>query len=171
MGRKVLWVLAALAALGLMASAWAGAKARRHASVAATKGACELTGTANISPGLTTATHPIGFSFTGKLAQCKGVTGVTGGTVSASGTGTGACTGNATAGTGTISWNTGQQSSFSFSTAGNGVVVRVTGKIASGAFAGLPVKAELVFYTGSPQKCVSGGLPAASFAGPASLGV
>jgi hypothetical protein len=163
MVRKVLCVVVAGATLGLIAPAGSGA--------AATKGACTLTGAAAISPGLTTSTHPITYSFNGKLGSCQNLGTAKSGTVSASGSGTGACSGNSTSGSGTITWSNGQRSGLSFTTAGTGVLVRVTGTITSGAFAGTPIKAALLFYTTSPQKCVSGGLPAASFAGPATIGV
>ena len=171
MGRTVLCLAAAAGILVVGAPTGAGAKAKHHRAVAATKGGCALQGAAQINPGLTTAAHPINFGFTGKLTQCKGVTGVTGGTVTATGAGSGSCSGNTTSGTAKITWNTGQTSTLGFTTNGKGVVVLVNGTISSGLFAGLKVKADLVFYTASPQKCALGGLTAASFAGPATLGV
>jgi hypothetical protein len=137
----------------------------------ASAGACALQGAAKIPSGLTTKTKPINYTFTGKLSQCKGVTGFTGGTVTASGSGTGSCTGNKTSGTATIRWANGQTSGLSYTTNGTGTVVRVAGKFTSGAFAGQKLSANLLFYTAQVAKCNSpGGLTAASFAGPATLG-
>src|SRR3954452_9144134 len=78
---------------------------------AATKGTCALQGKANIPQGLTTTAKAIDFAFSGSLSNCKGVTGITKGTVTASGAGTGSCSGNTTSGSATITWNTGQTSS------------------------------------------------------------
>jgi hypothetical protein len=156
------WVLAALVAAVVVLPGSAGAA----------QGGCVLQGTASIPAGLTLTNKPISFSFTGKLTNCKGVKGVTGGTVTASGSGTGSCGGNTTSGSATIRWNTGQTSSLGFTTNGKGVVVIVQGTISSGLFAGTKVKSGLAFYTTKAAQCNSaGGLKAASFAGPATLGV
>src|SRR4051794_16468455 len=66
---------------------------------AATTGACKLSGQANVSPGLTTATKAISFGFTGTFSNCQGTGKVKKGTVTASGSGTGSCSGNSTSGT------------------------------------------------------------------------
>ena len=95
---------------------------------AATTGACTLAGTASVTPGLKTANQAITYTFTGKFSNCKGTGKVTSGTVSASGKGTGSCSGNTTTGTASVRWNTGQTSALSFSTKGTGALVNVTGK-------------------------------------------
>jgi hypothetical protein len=136
---------------------------------ASAAGGCALTGTANITPGLTTTTKAIGFGFTGKLGSCQGV-GPKKGTVTATGSGTGSCSGNTTNGTATIRWANGKTSALNFSTSGTGVLVTVKGKITSGLNAGQQIKAYLLFYTASPQLCLTTGLPSASFAGPATIG-
>jgi hypothetical protein len=167
----MLCLVVAAGSLVVGVSSVAGATSKARTRAAAIRGACTLQGAANISPGLTTKAQPISFGFTGKLGSCQGLTGVKSGTVTASGSGTGSCSGNSTAGTATISWNNGQSSTLAFTTKGTGVVVQVAGKITSGLFVGLPVKAELLFYTLSPQKCATVGLTSASFAGPATVGV
>jgi hypothetical protein len=141
-------------------------------SPASAAGACALQGAASIPSGLTTKTKPINYTFSGKLSNCQGVKGYTGGTVSASGSGTGSCTGNKTSGKATIKWNNGQTSALSYTTNGTGTVITVAGKFTSGAFAGQKLSADLLFYTVHPEKCnTAAGLTAASFAGPATLGV
>jgi hypothetical protein len=163
MYRRGICVAAVVAAVALMAPAGA---------TSAGKGGCALAGVAKITPGLTTTTKPISFSFTGDLSNCAQLGAIKSGKVTASGTGTGSCSGNATHGTGTIRWNTGASSSFTFTTSGTGVLVPVAGKFTSGQFAGKPLQAALVFYTTSPQKCTTAaGLPTAKFAGPSTVGV
>jgi hypothetical protein len=164
MVRRLL-VTAALAAVAVVVVVPGGAGAATH-------GACVLTGKADIPQGLTTKAKAITFGFTGKFGSCQGVTGVKSGTVSANGAGTGSCVGNNTSGSATVHWNNGQYSGLSFTTAGNGVIVRVTARFTSGLFAGTNAKAVLLFYTTTPQACnTPAGLKAASFAGPAELGV
>jgi hypothetical protein len=137
---------------------------------AATTGACTLAGTANVTPGLKTATQSISYTFTGKFSNCKGTGAVTSGTVSASGHGTGSCSGNTTTGTASVKWNTGATSALSFSTKGTGALVNVTGKFTSGKFAGLKASANLVFSTTKPQLCTSTGLTNPNFNGDARVG-
>jgi hypothetical protein len=163
MVRRLL-VAAALAAVGIVLVVPGGAGAATH-------GACLLQGKASIPQGLTTKTKPIGFSFSGAFTQCQGVAGIKSGAVTASGSGTGSCTGNNTAGSATVHWNNGQVSGLSFTTAGNGVIVRVTARFTSGLFAGSNAKAVLLFYTTTPQACnTATGLKAASFVGPSEIG-
>ena len=138
---------------------------------AATTGACTLAGTANVTPGLKTANQAITYTFTGKFSNCKGTGKVTSGTVSASGKGTGSCSGNTTTGTASIRWNTGQTSALSFSTKGTGALVNVTGKFTSGLFAGSKANANLVFSTSQPQLCLSTGLKNPNFNGDARIGI
>jgi hypothetical protein len=138
---------------------------------AATTGACTLAGSASVTPGLKTSTQSISYTFTGKFSNCKGTGRVTSGTVSASGKGTGSCSGNKTTGTASVRWNTGTTSSISFSTSGTGPYLTVTGKVTSGTFAGSKVGANLVFSTTQPQLCLSTGLRNPNFNGAAHIGI
>ena len=141
-------------------------------SSAATTGGCLLQGTANLTPGLTKTAKPTTYTFTGKFSNCKGTGKVTGGTVTASGSGTASCTANTTSGTATVSWNNGTTSTIGFTTKGTGTLVQVAGSFTSGTFAGSKAKAELAFYTLTPQACNTvTGLPKASFIGPSTVGV
>ena len=57
-------------------------------------------------------------------------------------------------------------------TKGTGTLVQVAGSFTSGTFAGSKAKAELAFYTLTPQACNTvTGLPKASFIGPSTVGV
>jgi hypothetical protein len=157
-------VAAALAAVAVVVLVPGGAGAATH-------GVCVLSGKASIPAGLTTKTKPISYTFTGQFANCQGVAGFKSATVSASGSGTGSCTGNNTAGSATAHWNNGQTSGLTFTTKGYGVIVVVTARFTSGAFAGSNAKSVLLFYTTTPQACnTAAGLKAASFIGPAELG-
>ena len=140
---------------------------------AATQGGCVLKGTANLTPGLTATAKPTSYTFSGTFSNCKG-TGVTvkSGNVTASGSGSSSCTANTTAGTASVTWNTGQTSTISFTTAGKGTVVQVVGTFTGGLFAGSKAKSQLLFYTTTPQACnTAGGLTKASFEGPSEIGV
>ena len=133
---------------------------------------CQLTGVAKLSPGLSTSSKATKYTFTGKFSNCKGTGKVTGGTVTASGSGTASCTANTTSGTATVSWNNGTTSTIGFTTKGTGTLVQVAGSFTSGTFAGSKAKAELAFYTLTPQACNTvTGLPKASFIGPSTVGV
>jgi hypothetical protein len=158
-------VTAALAAIAVVVLVPGGAGA-------ATTGACLLGGKANIPAGLTTKAKPISYTFSGAFSNCKGTGAVKSGAVSASGSGTGSCTGNTTAGSANVTWNTGQTSTISFTTKGTGLLVQVTGTFTGGLFAGSKAKAFLLFYTTTPQACnTPAGLKTANFNGPATVGV
>jgi hypothetical protein len=160
MFRKAGVVAAVVTAVGLASAPGASAA-----------GGCVLKGAADISQGLTTTQKPINYTFSGTVTNCKGVPGLKKGTINASGSGTGACTGNKTSGLATINWSTGQTSGISYTTNGTGVFVRVAGRVISGVLAGQKVSASLLFYTAQAAQCNSaGGLHVAQFAGPATLG-
>jgi hypothetical protein len=163
MFKRLLLAAAALVALVAIAAP-AG-------SNAATRGGCKLDGKAKVTPGLTTKTKAISYTFSGSLSSCQGTGKVKSGTITASGSGTGSCSGNTTTGSATITWNTGQTSAVKFSTKGTGPYVAVTGRITSGLFAGSTANANLLFYTATPQACTTaGGLTSPSFTGVAHIG-
>jgi len=149
------------AAGALMLSLWTAAPAQ-----AAGNATCSISGTAHFTPGLTTTARAVSYTFGGKAANCSSsVKTLKGGTISASGSGAKlSCTGGNSAGTGTIAWNNGTVSGFSFTTSGSGPEVKVAGKVTSGQFAGLTLTAVLAFAA-NPAQCTSGGVASASFNG------
>jgi hypothetical protein len=158
----LLAVLAGGSALGVVDSS--AASVGQH-------GVCVLAGKASISPGLTTKSHSISYTFSGSLKNCKStVSNITSGSVSASGSGTGSCAQSATHGTGTIHWNNGTTSYLSFTTTGVGALLEVAGKVTSGEFAGINTKAALIFQATPTQCTTSTGVTNPSFTGPAELG-
>ena len=161
--KRMLLAAAALATLVAIAAP--------SGSSAATRGACNLSGSANVTPGLTTKKQAISYTFSGSLSSCQGTGKVKSGAITASGSGTGSCSGNATNGTASITWNTGQTSALTFSTKGTGPYLAVTGRITSGLFAGSKANANLLFYTSTPQACTTAsGLTDPSFTGAAHIG-
>jgi hypothetical protein len=134
---------------------------------------CTLNGAATFSKPLKLAQTANSYTFTGKLTNCVLGGAIKTANVSASGSGKTGCSGNSTKGTATLSWNTGQSSSFSFSTTGVGNIVVVQGTITSGKFAGQKAKALLAFTTTTPSadKCATTGVNKANFSGQAELGV
>src|SRR2546421_12222075 len=94
---------------------------------AATVGGCSISGSAHFTPGLKTAAQAVSYTFSGKLSNCKNNTDktATSSTVSASGSGAKvSCSGGGTSGSGTLAWNNGKTSSFTFTTARAGNVVK-----------------------------------------------
>lgn len=165
--------LATAAVLGLSISgAAAHARHARHSTkvAAPAKGGCVLKGTAFFSPGLLTRAQGVSYTFSGTLGSCQGTAGVKSGSVNASGSGSLSCANGSSSGSATISWNTGTTSSLSFTTTSAGALTLVSGRITGGQFAGSATHALIAFSTSTPTKCVSGGLPSASFTGPSTLG-
>ena len=151
---------AAAAALVLLIPGGGGAGA-------ATAGGCKVAGTAHFSPGLKTAKTAVSYTFSGSLTNCKNNTDMTAtsGTVSASGSGPSVgCTGGNTSGTGSVNWNNGKSSTFSFTTTGAANVVKVTGKFTSGLLAGAALNSVLAFNA-SPLLCNGAGVTSAPFNG------
>src|SRR5437764_5189506 len=126
-----------IAAIALVVVSITGATARTHARhrlgvSAATHGACLLKGTANFTPGLTTTAKAESYTFSGTFSSCKGVTGITSGTVSASGAGNLSCGSGSSTGSATVSWNNGTSSTISFSTTSAAAGTVVQGTFTSG---------------------------------------
>jgi hypothetical protein len=118
--------------------------------------ACQLAGTATLTPGLKVTPATVKYTFKGTLTGCRSSnTSITSGTVTATGGGTNvSCGGGITNGKATIAWNTGTKSVLSFQTTGLAASVTVTGTVASGQFAGSPIAAQLVFQA-NPTLCNS----------------
>jgi hypothetical protein len=139
-------------------------------AAAATHGACLLSGTASFSPGLKATASSQTYTFSGSFSNCQGVSGITGGSVSASGSGSLGCGNGSSSGTAVVNWNDGSSSTIAFTTTSAAAATEVAGTVSSGTFAGLAAKAVIAFSTASPQLCATTGLPAANFNGPAEIG-
>jgi hypothetical protein len=152
-----------MASLGVFAISITGASAATH-------GACVLSGTANFSPGLKATAAAQSYTFTGSFSNCEGVSGITGGSVTASGSGSLGCASGSSSGTAIVDWNNGTTSTIPFTTTTAADATEVKGTVSSGTFAGLAAKAAIAFTTSSPQLCATTGLPSAAFKGPAEIG-
>ena len=139
---------------------------------AAQEGAvCELAGSASFSPGLSTTSQGFTFAFNGTLANCQSsVTGLTGATITASGSGSGTCANSTAAGTATVTWNDGTISAVTFTTTGAGALVVVSETVTSGHFAGDSGDAQLAFQPASGQDCATVPVTSATFDGPSEIG-
>jgi hypothetical protein len=139
-------------------------------AAAATHGACVLSGSASFSPGLKATASAQTYTFSGSFGNCKGVSGITSGSVSASGSGSLGCGNGSSSGTANVTWNDGSTSTISFTTTSAAAATEVKGTVTSGTFAGLAAKAVIAFSTSTPQLCATTGLPSANFTGPAEIG-
>ena len=147
MSRKLLLVLStgALAAAGLFTSG--AAKASTGASSTPSGGACQLTGNANFTPGLTGTSGSFTYGFTGKLTSCQSSdSSVTSGSVEAGQvltvgtstyqepipTGTGSCANGTTQGTAIVTWNNGKHTVETYTTTSAGALVVLQGSVSPG---------------------------------------
>jgi len=160
--RRVISIVG-MAVVGVFAISITGASAATH-------GVCVLSGTANFSPGLKATASPLSYTFTGSFGNCQGVSGITSGSVSASGSGSLGCANGSSSGTAIVNWSNGTASTIPFTTTSAAAVTEVKGTVSSGTFAGLAAKAVIAFTTSSPQLCATTGLPSAAFKGPAEIG-
>ena len=132
-----LLLLGACAAMVLSFATMTSAQAADNAT-------CKLNGTAQFTPGLKTAKQAVHYTFSGKATNCNSTI--------------------KNLKSGSIAWNTGQVSSFSFTTSGAGAVVTVKGTVTSGAFAGRKLTAVLAFVA-NPAQCNGAGVTSAPFNG------
>lgn len=157
----------ALVALG-------GVGARGVALTASTPpyGACELTGSASFTPGLTGTPKAEAYSFKGALSNCHGSNSkITRGTVYATGSGSLACAGGTGHGNATVTWNTGQKTYVKFSTTSAAAATAINGSVTSGLYKGDSAAGSVVFQTTTPQACASsGGLKTLTFTGGITVG-
>jgi hypothetical protein len=153
-----------LAPTAALAARSHGAAARPAASSSSYAG-CEITGTAKFTPGLTTTSRTVKYSFTGKFTNCHGSNSkITSGVVKASGKGREACTSGTTTGLATVKWNNRQTSTIKISTTGVGNAVQVSGTVEKGPFKGDSASAVLGF-TANPTACRGAGVKSAPFSG------
>ncbi|MDQ1706353.1 MAG: hypothetical protein QOF18_2719 [Frankiaceae bacterium] len=134
---------------------------------------CVISGTAHLSPGVTTKAQAVTYTFTGSLTNCKDNTlKIKSGTVTASGSsGNLTCAKGNTVGTGSVTWNTGQVTNVSFTTTGAGSALVVKGTVTSGLWAGGTVTGALNFITAAATDCTKGGLSTLPFKGDIGTGI
>lgn len=132
--------------------------------------ACVISGTAHLSPAITTKAQSASYTFTGSLTGCKSTDKtIKSGTVSASGAGKLSCVNGQSNGSGTVNWNNGQSSTVSFKTVDVGSAVAVQGKVVAGEFAGTKatqgIAGVLNFITTQAAACTKAGLTTLNFKG------
>lgn len=167
MSRRLLFVLSAgaLAATGLFTSG--AAKATTASTPGPAGGACQLAGTANFTPGLTSSSQSFTYTFSGSLTGCQSNNGAPAtGTVATlePATGTGSCSNSATAGYSISTWADGLQTIVKYTTTGAGALVVLQGTVVPSVTVGTTVYnttepatpagssalGELTFSTASP---------------------
>lgn len=139
------------------------------ASAASPSASCKASGSATVTPGLTTSSVAHKTVLNGKLTACTGSGGVKAGTFSGKVSGTGSCltllkkdtvVGK---GTETIKWSNGKTSTASIKLTSGGAqgakgVFNLTGKITKGLFAGKAVSGSFLGtpkFTGTGAPCSS----------------
>src|SRR5438105_59547 len=149
-------------------------------AVAQSGGGCQLSGTATITPGLTTSSQNFTYKFSGSLSGCQSThSAVTSGTVFA-GTdpngqsetagypaGSGSCGSSTTSGIAVAQFNDGSTAVISYSTSGAAAAVELQGTVVSSVsfgtdtyttsaeWAGNSALAQLTFQPASGQDCVT----------------
>lgn len=142
---------------------------------------CQLQGTANFSPGLSTTAQNFSYSFTGSLTSCQSSTSgaPTSGTVFAgtnglpAAAGNGSCVSSTTNGVAVAQWSDGTTTVFQYSTNGALAGVALQGTVISSItsstgttytttrYAGDSAAGQLAFQPPSPTSCQTGATEAA----------
>jgi hypothetical protein len=159
------------------------------ASAAPNGGGCQLHGTANISPGLTSTAQNFNYSFTGALSNCQSSSGgPANGTVFA-GTnglpvpaGNGSCESSTTNGIAVAQWADGTTTVVQYSTSGALAAVVLQGTVIGSVtssngttytttrYAGNSAAATLAFEPPDPTACNGAGVTTAGIDGIVALG-
>jgi hypothetical protein len=159
------------------------------ASAATNGGGCQLHGTANISPGLTSTDQNFSYSFTGNLTNCQSSSGgPASGTVFAGTnglprpTGNGSCGHSTTDGIAVAQWADGTRTVVSYSTDGALAAVALQGSVIASVtsstgttytttrYAGDSALATLAFEPPDPTACEGAGVTTAGIDGIVALG-
>jgi hypothetical protein len=154
------------------------------ASAAPNGGGCQLHGTANFSPALTTTAQNFSYSFTGNLTNCQSSAGgPTSGTVFAgtnglpAATGNGSCASSTTNGTAVVQWADGTTTVISYSTSGAAAAVALQGTVIASAgtytttrYAGDSAFGAVAFEPPDPTACNGAGVTSAGIDGAVGLG-
>jgi len=132
--------------------------------------ACVISGTASLSPPVTTKSVQTHYTFSGTLSPCKSTDGtIKTGTVTASGDGKLSCATGNSVGSGLVRWSNGKTSSVAFTTKDAVSAVVVQGKVTAGEFAGTAttqgVAGVLSFITTNAVACTKAGLSTLNFKG------
>jgi hypothetical protein len=153
-------------------------------AAAADGGGCQLSGTANFSPGLTTTAQSFSYSFTGSLTNCQSASGgPASGTVFA-GTnglpapmGSGSCGSSTTSGVAVVQWADGTATVIQYSTTGalaavglQGAVIPSAGTFTTTRYAGADALGALIFHPADPTGCAGAGVTSAAIDGFVGLG-
>ena len=187
----------AIGAAALLAAAAFGIAAGPARAVhAANNGGCELSGSATLTPGLTTSSQTFSYSFSGALTPCSstgqpsGVTGTVFAGVDPSGnkettgypSGSGSCGSSTTSGIAVAQFSDGSTAVIQYSTTGAGPAVALQGTVigsvtfglvtytTSAEWAGDSAYAPLTFQPASGQNCVTTPVTTAVINGPTLLG-
>jgi hypothetical protein len=175
-------------ALGV-ASTFAALMLAGSASAAPNAGGCQLHGTANFSPGLTTTAQNFSYSFTGNLTNCQSSSGgPASGTVMAgtnglpAATGNGSCGSSTTSGIAVVQWSDGTTTVLQYSTSGALAAVTLQGSVvgsvtsSSGTtyttnrYAGDSALGAVLFQPPDPTACAGAGVTSAGIDGTIGLG-
>lgn len=141
MSRKLFFFIAACTLVGLGLSVNAG---KALAASTPSGGECQLAGTANLSPGLSSTSQSFTYNFSGNLTGCQSNDNAPAtGTVSAGQTlngnqepvptGTGSCANSSTSGTAFIAWADGDYTVIQYTTSGAGAGVDLSGTVIASA--------------------------------------
>ncbi|MDQ1521411.1 MAG: hypothetical protein QOI55_2484 [Actinomycetota bacterium] len=157
----------AIGCLSLATALGGGAIAASPASAVTAQSCAHLTGSAVISPGLTTTQANNTASATGTLTTCTPVaaTGGSGGVTARLNIPNGSCQklaagGQRLYGTATVRWHNGRASNlslvFTTGTGANATLATITGKVASGLFVGKRIYGQIRFTVRTGQNCSPG---------------
>lgn len=186
-----------VAMLGVAAAIGLSAATQPVLETGAAGGAgCQLSGSANLSPGLTTASQSFTYSFSGTLSSCQSSSSPapSGGTVFAGvdpngqtettghPAGTGSCGSSSTSGIAVVLFNDGSTAVISYTTTGSGPAVLLQGTVGgtatfgtdtyttSSQWSGQSATGALTFTPATGQDCVTTPVTIAAINGVTTLG-
>lgn len=158
-------------------------------SAATEGGGCQLNGTANFSPGLSSTAQNFNYSFTGSLSGCQSSSGgPASGTVFAgtnglpTPTGNGSCSSSTTSGISVAQWSDGTTTVIRYTTSGAAAEVALQGTVIPSVtsstgttytttrYVGDSALGNLFFQPPDPTACVGAGVTSAGISGVVSLG-
>ena len=147
-------------------------------------GGCQLQGTANFSPALTTTAQDFSYSFTGDLTNCQSASGgpaagqvFTGVNGLPAATGNGSCGSSTTSGVAVVRWADATTTVIQYSTTGalaavglQGTVIPSAGTFTTTRYAGADALGALIFHPDDPTACAGAGVTTAGIDGFVGLG-
>jgi hypothetical protein len=178
-----------VSAIAVLSIALAGGAAAAPAASAQTGGGCQLSGSANISPGLTSTAQNFSYNFTGNLSNCQSnPSGPASGTVFAgtnglpAPTGNGSCVNSTTSGIAVIQWADGTATVVQYSTNGALAALSLQGTVIASVtsstgttytttrYASDSALGQLAFQPPDPTACASTGVTTAGISGTVEVG-